>query len=86
MQRLSGSVNDQGIAVAEAVVLAMPRFAGVIPGSSPPHVGRWVIGHTRTDETGAWQLDCDYSGPVIVMCWDTTGRQLAPMVLGPVEA
>ncbi|MBL0576353.1 hypothetical protein JD491_01660 [Aeromonas caviae] len=86
MQRLSGSVNDQGVLLADAVVLALPRVAGVIPGSSPPRVGRWVLAHTTTDAAGVWQLDCDYSGPVIVMCWDTTGRQLAPMVLGPVEA
>lgn len=53
MQRLSGSVNDQGVLLADAVVLALPRFAGVIPGSSPPRVGRWVLAHTTTDAAGA---------------------------------
>lgn len=86
MQTLSGSVNDQGAPVADAVVLAMPRLAGMIPGVTPPRLGRWVIAHTRTDLAGQWQLECDYIGPVMVLCWDTTGRQLAPMVLGPVEA
>lgn len=86
MQTLSGSVNDQGAPVPAAVVLALPRLAGVIPGSSPPRVGRWVIAQTHTDGAGVWQLECDYPGPVMVLCWDTTGRQLAPMVLGPVEA
>lgn len=86
MQMLSGSVNDQGTPVADAVVLAMPRLTGMIPGGTPPRLGHWVIAHTRTDLAGQWQLECDYTGPVMVLCWDTTGRQLAPMVLGPVEA
>lgn len=82
---LSGKVIKQGQPISGCpVVVITHKSTDLIPGSTPPVRGRWVVGSTTTAADGAWSLTTDYTGPLLAVAWSQTDNSLQPVVLGPV--
>lgn len=81
---LSGYVDDQGVRLAECPVVFINRIKQNVPNSSPPRVSYYVVASTITDSQGQFNIETNFSGPLIGVSWDKSGRQLRPKVIGPI--
>lgn len=82
---LSGRIDNHGQPVSGCPVVVMTRRSTeIIPGSTPPVRGRWVIGSTTSAADGTWSLTTDYTGPLMAVAWSQTDTTLQPVVLEPI--
>lgn len=84
MRTLSGYVDDLGVRLTGCPVIFINRIKQSIPNATPPRVGYYVVASTTTDSNGQFSVDVEFAGPLMAVSWDVTGRQLRPMVIGPV--
>lgn len=84
MRTLAGSVDYQGTRLAVCPVVFINRIKQYIPNITPPRLGYYVVASTTTDDNGAFSIDVNFSGPLMAVSWDATGRQLRPIVIGPI--
>ncbi|GAB3216236.1 hypothetical protein [Pseudaeromonas pectinilytica] len=78
------AVDSQGQPVAGCPVVIMTRTKGLIPGSEPPTIGRYVLGTTVTAVDGAWSFEADVDGPLMAVAWDPARLDRRPMVIEPI--
>ena len=78
------AVDNQGQSVAGCPVVIMTRTKGLIPGSEPPAIGRYVLGSTVTAADGSWSFEADAEGPLIAVAWDPAHPARRPIVIEPI--
>ena len=81
---LIGYVDDQGVRIAGCPVVFINRIKQIVPNSSPPRLGYYVVASIITDSQGQFNIDTTFSGPLIGVSWDKSNRQLRPKVIGPI--
>lgn len=78
------AIDSQGQPVAGCPVVIMTRTKGLIPGSEPPAIGRYVLGTTVTAADGGWSFDADAAGPLMAVAWDPARPDRRPIVIEPI--
>ncbi len=79
------AIDSQGQPVSGCPVVIMTRKPLPIPATTPPLVGRYVLGTVVTGADGSWSFDTDADGPLMAVAWDPNNSTLQPLVLEPVE-
>lgn len=78
------AIDSQGQPVTGCLVVIMTRTKGLIPGSEPPAIGRYVLGSTVTAADGSWSFEADAEGPLIAVAWDPAHPARRPIVIEPI--
>ena len=78
------AIDNQGQPVSGCPVVIMTRTKGVIPGSEPPMIGRYVLGSTVTAADGTWSFNVDVDGPLMAVAWDPARPDRRPIVIEPI--
>ena len=78
------AIDSQGQPVSGCPVVIMTRTKGLIPGSEPPAIGRYVLGTTVTAADGSWSFDADSAGPLMAIAWDPARPDRRPIVIEPI--
>ena len=78
------SIDSQGQPVPGCPVIIMTRTSGLIPGSEPPAIGRYVLGTTETAPDGSWSFEADVDGPFMAVAWDPARPDRRPIVIEPI--
>ena len=78
------AVDSQGQPVAGCPVVIITRTKGLIPGSEPPVIGRYVLGTTVTAADGFWSFGVDVDGPLMAIAWDPALPDRRPIVIEPI--
>ena len=78
------AIDSQGQPVAGCPVVIMTRTKGLIPGSEPPAIGRYVLGSTVTAADGTWSFETDIDGPLMAVAWDPARQDRRPIVIEPI--
>ena len=78
------AVDNQGQSVAGCPVVIMTRTPLPIPSTTPPLVGRYVLGTTVTAADGRWSFDADIDGPLMAIAWDPVRPDRRPIVIEPI--
>lgn len=85
MRVIAGKVDNLGAALAGCPVICISRRRGVIPGTTPAEIGRYVVAETVTGSDGRFSIETDFEGPLLAVAWDPNNSNLRPLVLDPVE-
>ena len=78
------AIDNQGQPVPGCPVVIMTRNKGMIPGSEPPVIGRYVLGSTVTAADGTWSFNVDVDGPLMAVAWDPARPDRRPIVIEPI--
>jgi hypothetical protein len=78
------AIDSQGQSVSGCPVVIMTRTKGLIPGSEPPAIGRYVLGETVTGQDGGWSFEADADGPLMAVAWDPARPDRRPIVIEPI--
>ena len=78
------AVDNQGQSVAGCPVVIMTRNPLPIPSTTPPMVGRYVLGSTVTAADGSWSFEEDVEGPLMAVAWDPARPDRRPIVIEPI--
>lgn len=84
MRTLSGYVNDQGNRLSGCPVIFINRIKQSVPNATPPRIGYYVVASATTDSNGLFNIDVEFSGPLMAVSWDSLNKQLRPIVIGPI--
>ncbi len=78
------AIDSQGLPVAGCPVVIMTRTKGLIPGSEPPAIGRYMLGSTVTVADGTWSFTTEADGPLMAVAWDPARQDRRPIVIEPI--
>lgn len=78
------AIDSQGQPVAGCPVIIMTRNPLPIPSTTPPLVGRYVLGTAVTGADGTWTFEADADGPLMAVAWDPARPDRRPIVIEPI--